>query len=236
MRRVLESVEKKTVEFAKAPFFTFLRDTSIDPRQRLAFAPYAAHFEMTFADLCSLVLREQPPKDQYQELVNTHTWEDDGHWRWFLTDLETLGHDKSLAFSDALKFVWSDLTVRMRMLNYNLIRLGLGADSIRKLVLIYCIESTFRVTIKHVSMVAEEFTKLTGKKLIFFGTHHSGVEDTHNLLNPAVRRMVEGIGLETSVSSELSSMVDEVFGLFIGFMDELLECARRGQVLARPID
>src|ERR1700693_4680849 len=97
MRRVFDLLENRTTEFAKAPLFNFLGDTSIDPRQRLSFAPGVAHFVMSFRDLYALVLREEPAKDEYQAIVNSHASEDDNHWRWFLSDLGKIGYDPQLS-------------------------------------------------------------------------------------------------------------------------------------------
>ena len=93
MKRVIQLLDAKTEAFARAPLFDFLRDTSIEPRDRLSFAPCVAHFVMTFADLYALVLREEPAQDKYQEIVNAHTREDENHWRWFLADLDKLDAD-----------------------------------------------------------------------------------------------------------------------------------------------
>jgi predicted membrane-bound spermidine synthase len=89
-----------------------------------------------------LVLREEPAKDDFQALVNAHTQEDGGHWNWFLADLASLGQDPRLPFSDALRFLWSERTTKLRMLSYGMCRLGLGASSLHKLVLVQCIEAT----------------------------------------------------------------------------------------------
>ena len=93
MRRIMQLVDTRADEYAKAPLFALMRDTSVDPRQRLAFVPALSHFVMTFADIYALVLREEPTSDELQQLVNVHTREDGGHWRWFLADLDKLGHD-----------------------------------------------------------------------------------------------------------------------------------------------
>ena len=50
MEKVLALIEKKKQEFAKSELFEFMRDKSIDPRQRLAFAPCIAPFTMGFGD------------------------------------------------------------------------------------------------------------------------------------------------------------------------------------------
>ena len=51
MKKVFASIEPKKNEFAKLPLFEFMRDLSIDPKQRLAWAPCAAPFVMSFGEL-----------------------------------------------------------------------------------------------------------------------------------------------------------------------------------------
>ena len=232
MRHILEHVNERTSEFGRLPLFDFLRDSRIDPRERLAFAPYAAHFVMSFADLCSLIIRQEPTQDKYQDLVNRHTREDDYHWRWFLADLETLDCNPNLTFSSALTSVWSDSTVRTRMLSYRMCSMAWGASSIRRLVLVHCIEAFFKPTIEHIGKVAAEFMALTGKRLNYLGMEHSDAESSHTIEDPAVRRMIEDIELAPEVASELSSMVDELFDLFAAFTGEMLRVAKAGQRIA----
>jgi len=229
MRHLLEVLDRRTVEFAEHSFFDFLRDASIDPRQKLSFVPTLAHFVLTFADVYSLVLREEPAKDKHQELVNAHTREDGDHWKWFLADLEKLGHDPRLAFSEALRFVWSDATVNTRLLSYNICRLGLGADSLHKLVLVHCIEATGKVTLEHVAPIGKELARLTGKNLVYFGPHHFNSENSHTLEQSEMKRMVEGIELEAELRVELLTLVDKSFALFTACADEQLAFAKSGR-------
>jgi hypothetical protein len=226
MRTVLEAVDRKALEFSQARLFEFLQDESIDPRERLAFAPSVAHFVMTFADLYALVLRDEPARDRHQELVNAHAREDGGHWRWFLADLDTLSRDPSLRLSDALRLIWSEGTKKMRMLSYHMCRLGFGADSLRKLVLVHCIEATGKVTVKHVAKVGKQIATRTGKRLLYFGEHHFATESDHTLEEEGVRRALEETPLEPLVARELCSLVDESFLHFTAFADEMLAIAR----------
>lgn len=225
MQRVMNELQKRTAEFEKAKLFEFLRDPTIDPRERLAFAPSVAHFVMTFADLYTLVLREEPAGDRYQELVNAHTHEDANHWRWFLSDLQKLGHDPTSTFSEAIKRLWGDGTVKMRMLSYHMCKLGMGADSLRKLVLVHCIEATGKVTVKHVARTGKELSALSGKSLVYFGPHHFETESDHTLEDGDVHTMLEGILLDDGRALELTALVEESFAHFTAFVDELLVIA-----------
>lgn len=223
VRDVMRAIEEKTAIYESQPFFAYLRDTSIDPQRRLGFAPSAAHYILTFTDFCEHVLREEPAKDRLQEIVNQQTYEEAEHSQWFITDLAKLGQDPLMRFSDALKFIWSDATIKSRMLSYRLCRLAMGADSLRKLVLVHCIEATADVTIKHVMMVGKEWTAGTGQALEFFGDTHENAEEHHGIWGEALETVVQDIRLsDPEVKRELLSLVDESFCYFTEFTNELL--------------
>jgi hypothetical protein len=221
----MNELQKRTAAFEEAKLFAFLRDQAIGPRERLAFAPSVAHFVMSFADLYSLVLREEPAKDRYQELVNAHTHEDANHWRWFLGDLQKLGLDPTSSYSEVIKLLWGDSTVKMRMLSYHMCKLGMGADSLRKLVLVHCIEATGKVTVKHVARAGKELSSITGKSLVYFGPHHFETESDHTLEDGDVHSMLAGIVLDDARVEELLALVAESFAHFTAFVDELLVIA-----------
>jgi hypothetical protein len=222
MREVLSAIEQRTSGYERHPVFEFLRDESIDPARRLAFAPSAAHYVLTFRDFCQHVLRDEPARDRIQELVNAQTYEEARHARWFLADLARLGHDPVLRFTEALEFVWSDETVKSRMLSYRLCRLALRADSLTKLVLVHCVEATAEVTIRHVMRVGKEWTAKNGKSLEFFGATHERPENGHGMWEQEARAIVEGIRLHGDARRELLAMVNQAFEYFTELATELL--------------
>lgn len=231
MKRVMGLLDQRTAELEGAELFTFLNDKSIDCAERLRFAPWVAHFAMTFADLYALVLKEEPPRDAYQELVNAHASEDEDHWKWFLADLSKLNADPMIRFSDALRFVWSDAAVQMRLLSYHMCRLGFQASSLQKLVLVHCIESVGKVTVKHVSAVGQEYTDKTGKKLVYFGKYHSDSEADHTLEDEQVHSSVQDIQLDDDAAEKYCEIVEDSFRYFRAFLDEMLAFAKSKRTL-----
>ena len=225
MDAVLASIECRSRELDRAPLFRFVSDSSLDPRRRLAYAPCLAHFVMTFADLYDLVFRDEPARDRFQEIVNAHTYEDGGHWKWFLADLPKLGCDGPLPFSQALRLIWGPHSVKLRKLSYHICRLALGSSSLYKLVLVQCIEAAGKVSLRHVSRAAQELTARTGKSLTYFGAHHFATESQHTLEQDDVSALLAGISLSPEVSQELCLLVAQTFDLFAGFTEDLLAFA-----------
>ena len=81
MQQVIQRIDERTKIFEQHPAFAFLKDSSIEPEDRLAFVPSVAHYVITFGDLCRHVLREEPARDRFQEIVNAQTFEEADHWK-----------------------------------------------------------------------------------------------------------------------------------------------------------
>jgi hypothetical protein len=227
MKRVLSAIRRESEGFAEHPFFAFLRDPAVSARQKLAFVPALSHFVMTFADLYRLVLRSEPAADEYQRIVNSHTYEDGEHWKWFLSDLEKMDLSPHLPLTGALRFLWSDSTANVRMLSYRMCRLGLGADSIHKLVLVHCIEATGGIALQKLAPVGDALAAQTGAKLVYFGSHHVDTEAAHTLEEGRVRRMIEEVELAPEIAAELLSIVETSFRAFSAALDDLTTLAGR---------
>jgi hypothetical protein len=220
MKSVFERIVEKSKEFEGRPMFTYLRDAGIDPRRRLQFVPYLTHFVMTFADLYRFVLPENPPRDRYQELVNIHLSEEDTHWKWFLTDLGTLDLDAETPFTNVMRLIWGDETLESRMLAYHMCRLGFGAESLRKLVLVHAIESTGRVALESLVTAGRDVVPEGKRKLVYFGSHHLETETGHTLETDVIHQTLRDIALDEATRRDLIALVDEVFFHFTAFADE----------------
>jgi hypothetical protein len=226
MQKLLAYVDEKALAYERLPLCGFMDDTTLDARDRLGFVPCLAHFVMTFADLYGLVLREEPARDRYQELVNAHTHEDGGHWKWYLADLAALSEDPPQRFSDTLRFVWSDASAKSRLLSYRMCRLGYGASSLERLVLVHCIEAVGKVSLSHAAPLGRELATRLGRQLLYFGAHHLDTEEDHTLEDKSVRASLDSIALDDSIRPKLHALIDEAFAAFTEFSDELLRFAR----------
>jgi hypothetical protein len=225
-------VGMRSTEFSRAPLFAYMRDATVPAETRLSYVPYMVHFVMTFADLYAYVLREEPARDRFQELVNIHSYEDGGRWKWFLADLRNMGFDPMLRFSDAIRFIWSDATRCQRILSYQICRLGFRADSMQKLVLAQCIEATGKVALQATARVEQELRAKVSYKSIYFGNHHFETESSHTIEDEDVMRDICTTRISIQDLKYLQAMVDESFGYFRDFTDEALAFARKGLSIA----
>jgi hypothetical protein len=232
MKHIFEYISTQSAAFNQKPLFVYLRDARIPPKQRLKFVPYVAHFVMTFADLYHFFLTEYPPRDHYQELVNTHLAEEGSHWKWFLSDLSNMDLDPKLRFTDTLRFIWSDRTMKTRKLAYQMCKLSASTSSLHRLVMVMAIEATGRVALEAAVPAGREVEAHSGRKLVYFGQHHLDTELKHTVEDKAVRGSLEDIVVADSMRPELHAIVDEVFNHFGAFVDETHGLAMSGQGLA----
>ena len=222
MKEILAYIEHKKEAFSTLPFFEFMRNKEIEPAERLGFAPCLAHFVMSFGRLNSSVFRQEPTTDEIQALINTHSYEDDHHWLWFLKDIKKLGLDQSQNYSDVLKFLWSDHTSHSHRLVNELYRLAMDASPVLKLVEIEVIETTGNVMFSLAADVVQELKGQTNQELTYFGLFHLERETGHTTGEDNTAQFIESIQLKEDEKQKAIEIVDYIFQLFENFTAELL--------------
>lgn len=226
MKQVLAHIEINKQEFAKSEFFEFLQDKSIHPRRRLAFAPCFAPFVMGFGELNQYVWRDEPTNDPIQAIINQHTYEDDSHWIWFLEDLQNLGFDMSLNFTDTLRFLWSKQVKSSRQTFYEIYRYTYKAIPVHKLVVMEAIEAIADIFLSTTKQVAEELEPISGFEYKYFGMNHCSSESNHSKDSPETVESISNIQLEINIEKEAFELVNKIFELFSKFVDVLLDNAK----------
>ncbi|MBF2064048.1 MAG: hypothetical protein IGS39_06430 [Calothrix sp. C42_A2020_038] len=227
MKEVLAFIEEQKQEYTKLPLFQFLDDKTIDPRQRLGFAPCIAHFIMSFGDLNKYVFREKEAVTKAQQIINEHTFEDDHHWPWFITDLEKLGFNQSMTFTQVLRFLWSEQTKVSRLLSYYLSAYTLQADPLMKIIVIEAIEATGNVLFSKTAKIASELTAVTQQDYIYFGEFHFNLETGHAMGEHEGEKYLEQIKLTDVQRQEAYDLVKKIFSIFTDWTNELLAYAQK---------
>jgi hypothetical protein len=232
MKEVLAFIDQKTQEFTELPFFDFLQDKNVDPKQRLAFAPCIAPFAMSFGELNKDVFRDVSTDDKVQELINVHTYEDENHWPWLLEDIEKLGLNTLFKFNDALRFLWSDETKNARQAAYYLYHYTAQATPIQRLIVIDATEATGNVLLRMTSKVVRELQALTHTKqdYPYLGSNHLVVDTGHTFCTSEGRRFIESILLSNEERREAFELVEKTFHVFSNLMHELMTYAKTHQV------
>lgn len=227
MKEVLELIETKRQEFIRLPFFAFLKDRSIDLKKRASGIPFWAHFVMSFKDLNVYVLRQEPTDDPIQAMINQHTYEDASHWVWYVKDLDILGIDHSLRFTDALRFLWSEETQKARQLSYDLLQLcAAQTDPVLRLAIIEAIEATGTTALAEgLVQLSQELQELTQKRSYYFSDHHLQVETGHiqaGLEQGDTEQFFDSIQLTAEQKAKAFELVEAVFAQFTSFYNGLL--------------
>jgi hypothetical protein len=231
MEEILAFIEKKKLEFSQLPFFEYLRDQNISPKQRLAFAPCAAPFIMSFGELNRTVFRDEPTSDPIQKIINKHTYEEDCHWLWFLEDLEKLRLNPSKPFTETLKFLWGEKTRAARQTAYELYRHAANAIPTQKLVIIQSVEATSDTFLEVSSEIIRELNIFTDKQEYqFFGTSHLIVETGHTFNSPKITQLINNIQLSEEEKKASFTLIRHIFSVFAEFVDELLTYAKAHQL------
>ena len=224
MKEILGHIETEKQKFARLPFLTFLQDSTIDPKHRLAFAPCAAPFIVSFGELNSKVFRVEPTQDSIQAIINQHSYEDDCHWIWFLEDLEKIGLNPQYSFADTLRFLWGEELSLSRRLSLELYRLTTDTTPLNKLVIISVIEATGNVFLEASSQVINALDPNDKMGLKYFSSHHLDVDAQHDYIL-GKKFSVDDVHITDSQRVEIYELINQVFALFTNFVAQLLSFA-----------
>jgi hypothetical protein len=221
MKTLAKYIRAECDKLASHPFFAFLRDESVDAEVRLSYAPFCAHFVLTFADANRFLLPDPASEDPIQKLINTHAAEDAQHWVWYVSDLEKLGWSPSAGYADALRFLWSDAGRRTREFSYYLASLIIGASPLLRLAVLEAMEGAGNVWLTATTPAARH---LAHKKLVYFADHHLDRETGHVI--GSTDKEIHAIVLPDDVRAEAQRLLPGFFARGLAFGDELLERMR----------
>jgi hypothetical protein len=223
MKDVLRHIFGKKRNYELLPLFQWMKDDRLSARERLAFYPCMAPFILSFGDLNKFVLRAERPGDLYQDMVNTHTLEDDHHWPWYLEDFAKLGFDAELRGTEWMNFLWGEETQQNRVLMARLTALIAGTTSIERLIIIEAIEETGNVLFSSILPLAEQLEQELGEQLRYCGSFHFNLESGHAV--GADHKVLANISLSQHERERALAMVDEVYSAFEAWTHELLRYA-----------
>ena len=223
MKKILTYIEEKNQEFCHREIFRYLRDMTIPGKQRLAFVPYMAHFVFSFMDVNRFILRELETDNEFQILVNIHSYEDAHHWPWYLNDLKRLGLDKQQSFSSTLLYLWSDHCIQSRMITYDMIAIARQLSAKEKLILVEVIEKTGSVFLARTAEVSNELGQ--GDNYLYYGDNHLACETGHHMGTDNVEDYLQAIILLDDELKKGYALVDKVYDLYNNFVDEMYQYA-----------
>jgi hypothetical protein len=224
MQRVIDYIEVRRKSYEKHDFFSrLLNDESLPGETRLAWGPSVIPFIMGYSDLNKYVFRKDDGAaqvDPLQALLNAHTYEEDFHWQWMLTDLEKLNADSVMPISDATRVLWSADFQHSRRLCLELAALARAAPTYAVFAMVESIEAVSITIFTH----CRGITLRDGRQCEFFGTKHYLAEASHSIKSPEVQETSLPF-LDEAQREEAERMVDRVFSLFDDWSSSLLQFA-----------
>jgi hypothetical protein len=224
MRAVIDHIEVRRKQYTQHDFFVrLLADESLPGHRRLAWAPSVIPFIMGYSDLNKYVFRKgegDPDLHQLQALLNAHTYEEDFHWHWMLSDLERLGADVRMPLSDATRVLWGADFAHSRLLLLKLASLAADAPIHAVFAMVEAIEAVSVTIFEHCRGIRVK----DGRECEFFGTRHYIAEATHSIKSPEVAAVALPT-LDLAQREEATLMVDRVFALFDEWSQALLRFA-----------
>jgi hypothetical protein len=226
MKSILELIAEKTVVHAELPFYQFLRDTTIPPQDRLAFAPCMTYFIMSFSELNRYVLRDETTNDPIQALINEHTYGDEDHWIWFLEDISKLGYDVNASFTESMRFLWSDETTVQRRVSRWIMQAAAVAKPIHRLILVEAIENTASVFLPTSKLVAEELRQQNQCDCRYFGNVHALSDESHEMHGEEMEAFIANLPLTDEEMQEAIRLVEATFVMFEDLVSDLLAHAK----------
>lgn len=233
MKRILNLIAEKTVLHSQLPFYQFLRDTSISPQDRMAFAPCFTFFVMNFSELNRHVLRQEPTTDPIQAMINEHTYEDEAHWIWFLEDLQKLGYEGNMTFTEAARFLWSDETMVQRRVVRWMFQEGTLAKPIHRLVLVEAIENIAGIFLPTTKLVTDQFQSPEPRSCRYFGSLHSLSDAGHEMHSKEMEDFIGNMVLTDEEYVEAVRLVEDTFDIFADLVSDLLAHTKVPKVVNR---
>ena len=178
---LFEKVDQNRRALWEHPFAVTMRNTNLPAEARISPVPQMTFFIMGFKDIL-FDLQREGEIDSVQKAVNEHCQEDNGHWKWFLNDLERIQVPGN--FLDDSKWnifaeLWSDNSWPIRNTVYEAIHLGRKASTSRlRLLMLEVIEAIFSVYAESINVLVKQQGKWETYE--FFGKVHYDAENDHS--------------------------------------------------------
>lgn len=236
MESVFRFVSDGAADLGRHPFFTWVRQSPVPLRQRLAFLPALAPFAMGYRDVCTLALPYPAERDDFQRAINLHAAEDATHSRLFLEDWAALDLDGQLGWGAGDVLWWlfaAGETAAARRAGTRLYALAVadGGDPLLRAAWAEAIEACGAVFFRVLAPLADE---LGDPACRYLGSYHlareSGRIESHD--------MFAGCDLAPERRELAIGFAAEVLALFGALFDSLLQYAvaytEQGRFPRRP--
>lgn len=208
---VSELIEERKEVLARHPMLK-LWESQATYEDVCALVPRGAFFILCFQDVLRLCCQGVADA-AIAELLEMHRRGDQGHDRWYLSDLKKMGTTVDV------EFLFSRQLQHLRDVAY-----GQLADVLRskddrsRLALVLALEAAGDLFFSRVIPRLELLGKSDG--LVFFSRQHEQAEADHSVFNEDGQSKLRGITVARTLLPELSAVIDRTFGSIAAVLDD----------------
>jgi hypothetical protein len=221
---VLSVISKKNEELTKLPIFKYLNNDLISPQNRLGFAPCVMPFAKAYDEFNQYVLRDESSNDPIQKIINSHTYEESGHFKWLFEDIESLGFNTPTKLVETVTFLYGKSTLKSRKLIYQLFQTS-HFSPIHKLVVVEVLEATSYTFFSHTAPVTQKLQDITGKECRYFGYCHLNAEAAHAMTGKEQEKLIANFALSSEELEKSLETIEIFFNAVTDMLDEFLSFA-----------
>jgi hypothetical protein len=221
---VLSIISKKNEELTKLPIFQYLNDRHIPPQKRLGFAPCFMSFAKAYDEFNQYVLRDESSDDPIQKIINSHTYEESGHFQWLFEDVEALGFNTPVRLVETVIFLYSQSTFKSRQLIHKLFQTS-QFSPIHKLVVVEVMEAASYTFFSHTAPVTQQLQDITSKEYRYFGYCHLKAEAAHAMTGEEQEKLIANFALSQQELEQSLEIIETFFDAVTDMFDEFLNFA-----------
>lgn len=225
MEELIQVIKRRKQKLEKSKLSLSFIDASISVEDRMNFIPSMLFFVMGFKDVLD-TLEDKTTQDQIQEKVNRHCLEDEGHWRWYLHDLNAIGFPNSYlkaSHTKAFEILWSDDYRPMREMIYQTLHYAKLSKNIPgiKLVIIEVLEAAFAAFLMNMHKLVKEAGMFDN--LEYFGKRHQDQEDNHSI-GSWLDEEQQKSSLENDIPKEHLTFAHQIANDLFDSFDVMFDC------------
>jgi hypothetical protein len=187
LQTVLDTIEQWSERIEAHPLHRWLSEEheNIPDEKKLWFSMYFCNFIMYFRELNRYHINygDERKNDPLREALSSHADEDMTHSRLFMKDFKTLGMDGVLGWTPSQTLYWlanSQVNEQLRRRTSELTKLVVSSREPEILFpVVESIESCGHSLFSHATVLADRFTRKTGKPLVYWGHFHLKRETGH---------------------------------------------------------
>lgn len=220
MQEILTLIRERNDGIAKNPFCSALKDESIPIKERIQFVPYILEVVMGFRNFLELVSVENP-ETEIDKIINHHCEEDEGHWRWYLRDIQRLDIDVEMSFSDFGRFISNSNSQNIRKFYYLAMKHSLShSNRIMTLICLEVLEAGFATFITSVHESLRELNLFS--QLEYFGRKHYEAEMAHdagNWVDDSAENFIRNYAISDAERAHGKVIVNTMFDAMTSMFD-----------------